>query len=78
MNYIYTNDEEYLTTKADLIFKQNSKSVDPKKILVRELRNRVDLYYRILIRNLRDSIPKVLFFILIIVYWVLLSQINFG
>ncbi|CAD8078311.1 unnamed protein product [Paramecium sonneborni] len=58
MNYIYTNDEEYLTTKADLVFKQNSKTIDPKKILVRELRNRVDLYYKILIRNLRDSIPK--------------------
>lgn len=59
MNYIFTNDEEYLTTKADLVFKQNSKTLDPKKVLVKELRNRVDLYYRILIRNLRDSIPKV-------------------
>lgn len=75
MNYIFTNDEEYLTTKADLVFKQNSKTVDPKKVLVKELRNRVDLYYRILIRNLRDSIPKVIM-ISILVYWILFSEIN--
>jgi hypothetical protein len=27
-------------------------------VLVRELRTRVDAYYRIIIRNLRDTVPK--------------------
>ena len=63
MHYIFTNDEDYMTTKTDLKFKQKG-SVNPKDVLVRELRTRVDFYYRILIRNLRDSIPKVILYFL--------------
>ena len=75
MHYIFTNDEDYMTTKTDLKFKQKG-SVNPKDVLVRELRTRVDFYYRILIRNLRDSIPKVIIIKRYnIVYWILFSQI---
>ena len=75
MHYIFTNDEDYMTTKTDLKFKQKG-SVNPKDVLVRELRTRVDFYYRILIRNLRDSIPKVIYIkdLIKIVYRILFGQ----
>lgn len=32
--------------------------VDPKKAFIDELRGRVDVYFALVIRNVRDSIPK--------------------
>lgn len=32
--------------------------MDPEKILIGELRNRIDSYFAIVLRNVRDSVPK--------------------
>lgn len=32
--------------------------MDPEKILIAELRNRIDAYFAITLRNVRDSVPK--------------------
>ena len=32
--------------------------MDPTKILIAELRNRIDAYFAIVLRNVRDSVPK--------------------
>ena len=42
-----------------------SQSKKTTKIFVRELRTRLDTYFRIVVRNIRDSIPKVIGFFLV-------------
>jgi len=43
----------------------DGKSVDPKKVFIDELRSRVDVYYNIVVRNVRDSIPKAIGYFLV-------------
>jgi len=58
LDYLYTNDISYLlgsfrVTEKDL--KKNKKPLDP---LAFELRKRIDAYHHLIVRNLRDLIPK--------------------
>ena len=39
--------------------------IDSEKSFIGELRSRIDVYYNIIIRNLRDSIPKAIGFLLV-------------
>lgn len=64
LDYIFTNDNEYLTTKASLSFNQDQK-IDATSVLVKELRERVDAYYRLVVRNLRECIPKCIGYFLV-------------
>lgn len=68
LNYLYTNDVEYLL--GDFMKpKEKEAPADGKKRkdpLVYELRKRIDAYYKLTVRNLRDLIPKQVFNFLII------------
>jgi GTP-binding protein EngB required for normal cell division len=64
--YLFTNDQDYLLNRTNLIPKENGqKQIDPKLIFVTELRNRIDAFFRIVVRNMRDSIPKTIGYFLV-------------
>ena len=86
INYLFTNDYDYLNNFTTFIPKQqrqqmmnegnkdgpgNNKdkdinefkpqpSVDAKTIFIKEIRNRIEAYFKLIVRNLRDSIPKIM------------------
>ena len=37
---------------------QQQQQVDMKKVFILEIRNRIEAYFKLIVRNLRDSIPK--------------------
>ncbi|MCQ2820592.1 MAG: dynamin family protein [archaeon] len=45
-------------TNQNLQISQSAPKVDNKKIFVVEMRKRVEAYFKLIVRNLRDSIPK--------------------
>lgn len=66
--YIFTNDQEYLTQRTDIIPKGDAKAPAAKNaegLFVNEIRNRIDSYFRIVVRNVRDSVPKVIGYFLV-------------
>ena len=66
INYLFTNDYEYLTNYTTFIPKNQEKDrVDTKNIFIREIRNRIEAYFKLVVRNLRDSIPKSIGFFLV-------------
>ena len=69
INHLFTNDYEYMVKFSDnksKTTKNNQPNMgEGKSIFIRELRNRVDSYFRLIVRNLRDSIPKALGYTLI-------------
>ena len=69
LDYLYTNDLDYLMGDFKIADKDRKKQEDKKKNfnpLVYELRKRIDAYMKIVVRNLRDIIPKqVSYFILV-------------
>ena len=88
INYLFTNDYEYLNNFTTFIPKnQNSNNnqnninnpkgniqnnnnnnlnndnfqqMDAKTIFIKEIRNRIEAYFKLIVRNLRDSIPKII------------------
>jgi hypothetical protein len=59
INYLFTNDYEYLTNYTTFIPKNQEKGqIDSKNIFIREIRNRIEAYFKLVVRNLRDCIPK--------------------
>lgn len=63
INYLYTNDQSYLQGDFQLSEKEKKK-MDQGKIkdpLVFELRKRIDSYYQLVVRNLRDLVPRQIF-----------------
>ena len=59
--YIFTNDIEYLTQRTEIIPKADAKIVrSAEELFVNEIRSRIDSYFKIVIRNVRDSVPKVI------------------
>ena len=68
LNYLYTNDSSYLMGDFVLSEKEKKK-LDTGKIkdpLIFELRKRIDSYYRLVVRNLRDLVPRQIFNFLIV------------
>lgn len=67
--YIFTNDLDYLTQRTDIIPKADPKApnkvVSAEGIFVQEIRNRIDSYFRLVIRNIRDTVPKVIGYFLV-------------
>jgi len=66
--YLFTNDQDYLMNRTNLIPKNepnNNKPIDPQLIFVNELRNRIDAFFKIVVRNMRDSIPKAIGYFLV-------------
>ena len=82
INYLFTNDYEYLNNFTTFIPKYQQRPnnvannqpgqpnqppqeirqppVDAKTIFVKEIRNRIEAYFKLIVRNLRDSIPKIM------------------
>jgi len=86
INYLFTNDTEYLNNFTTFIPKhqrppmnnnnnnnqagqpnnQNNNEIRPqppidaKNIFIKEIRNRIEAYFKLIVRNLRDSIPKIM------------------
>ena len=82
INYLFTNDPEYLNNFTTFIPKhqrqqtnQNNNMgnnnqmnneikpqppVDGKTLFIKEIRNRIEAYFKLIVRNLRDSIPKIM------------------
>jgi dynamin 1-like protein len=75
LNYLFTNDYDYLNNFTTFIPKQNHQHnpnpqnpnefkseppIDAKNIFIKEIRNRIEAYFKLIVRNLRDSIPKIM------------------
>ena len=72
INYLFTNDYDYLNQYTTFIPKitkpgqgGNNNEIKPqpmdaKNIFINEIRNRIEAYFKLIVRNLRDSIPKVM------------------
>ena len=91
INYLFTNDPEYLNNFTTFIPKQHRQQmsqsnnmqnnnqpnnnnnnqmnneirppqppVDGKTLFIKEIRNRIEAYFKLIVRNLRDSIPKIM------------------
>jgi len=91
INYLFTNDYDYLNNYTTFIPKQTQQNMsnspsgsdinnknninnnnnmnneikpqqpfDAKTIFIKEIRNRIEAYFKLIVRNLRDSIPKVM------------------
>ena len=64
--YVFTNDMDYLSQRTDIIPKNDPKA--PKSaegIFVNEIRSRIDSYFKLVVRNVRDSVPKVIGYFLV-------------
>ena len=35
-------------------------SIDVKNIFIKEIRNRIEAYFKLIVRNLKESIPKII------------------
>ena len=61
-NYLYTQDESYIRSKFGLTDKEKQKfeqaHKQPVAYLAMEMKKRIDSYYKIVVRNLRELIPK--------------------
>eukprot|EP01016_Furgasonia_blochmanni_P039369 TRINITY_DN4881_c0_g2_i13.p1 TRINITY_DN4881_c0_g2~~TRINITY_DN4881_c0_g2_i13.p1 ORF type:complete len:725 (+),score=184.79 TRINITY_DN4881_c0_g2_i13:160-2334(+) len=64
-SYLFTNDFDYLMSRSNLIPKVDGpggqgKAMDPNKVFITEMRSRIDSYFALVVKNLRDSIPKLI------------------
>ena len=91
INYLFTNDYDYLNNYTTFIPKQSQQNMsnspsgsdinnknninnnnnmnneikpqqpfDAKTLFIKEIRNRIEAYFKLIVRNLRDSIPKIM------------------
>ena len=64
INQLFTNDFEYLTNWVAHIPKaKTNKPANPgegRSVFIREIRGRIEAYFKLIVRNLRDAIPKAL------------------
>ena len=67
MNHLFTNDYEYMTNYSSQTTKgpKQNAGAESKNFFVRDVRGRIDAYFRLIVRNLRDSIPKALGYTLV-------------
>lgn len=57
-NYLFTNDPLFLETTVHT--EKNKKIMSATQLLVRELRGKINKYFFIIVRNLRDIVPKLI------------------
>ena len=78
INYLFTNDYDYLNNFTTFIPKSNQIQnkdinnninnneikpeikIEPKTVFINEIRNRIEAYFKLIVRNLRDSVPKII------------------
>lgn len=56
LSYIFTNDWDYMMKSQSYV----KKDENTNSIFVKEIRQRLDNYYAIVIRNIRDTVPKII------------------
>jgi dynamin 1-like protein len=59
--YLFTNDYEYLMNRTDIVPAANDEKkqhLSSTTVFVMELRQRIDSYFSLVIRNVRDRVPK--------------------
>ena len=78
INYLFTNDYDYLNNFTTFIPKSNQIQnkdinnninnneikpeikIEPKTVFINEIRKRIEAYFKLIVRNLRDSVPKII------------------
>lgn len=68
ISYLFTNDNDYLIQYTTFIPKNQEKKnevIDTKNIFTKEIRNRIEAYFKLVVRNLRDSVPKAIGYFLV-------------
>lgn len=64
IGYMFTNDTDYLGKRTDIIPKTESREKDlmmePLRLYVNEMRMRIESYFKLVLRSVRDSVPKVI------------------
>lgn len=58
--YLFTNDHDYLLNRTDIVpgNKDDKRQLSSTTVFVMELRQRIDSYFNLVIRNVRDRVPK--------------------
>jgi len=63
-SFLYTTDTDYLTKRGAFFQKGQERDAtrvqDPNRLLANELRYRIDSYFNLVCRNVRDSVPKII------------------
>lgn len=65
MNTVFTNDSKYLSARDELLAKTATSEDDPEKLFIKEIKERLDAYFNIVVQILNDSVPKVIGFFLV-------------
>lgn len=66
ISYLFTNDYEYVQNHTTFQIKnQEKEKLDSKNLFIREIRSRIEAYFKVVVRNLRDSIPKAIGYFLV-------------
>lgn len=65
LGYLFTNDPDYLLNRTNIIPEKREKEINPQKLFIQELRQRIESYFSLVVKNLRDSIPKAVGFFLV-------------
>jgi hypothetical protein len=68
INHLFTNDYEYMkswTSHVTKGAKQSTTGAEGRSVFIREVRGRIEAYFKLIVRNLRDSIPKALGYTLV-------------
>ena len=67
INHLFTNDYEYMKSWTSHVTKgaKQSAGAEGRSIFIREVRGRIEAYFKLIVRNLRDSIPKALGYTLV-------------
>ena len=60
--YLFTNDYDYLLNRTDIVpgNKDEKKHLSSTTVFIMELRQRIDAYFNLVIRNVRDRVPKII------------------
>lgn len=65
MGTVFTNDSKYLSARDELLSKTANTNDDPESLFIREIKERLNAYFNIVVQILNDSIPKVIGFFLV-------------
>jgi len=59
-SFIFTNDEDYIKKLISKKSGNEQEEQDANTLLVVEIRKRIESYYSIVLKNLRDTIPRII------------------
>ena len=65
-NYLFTNDMDYRNNRSNVVVEgQNQRQHEPQNVFVQQLRVKIDDYFQLVLRNVKDSIPKAIGYFLV-------------